>query len=126
MVWSRRLDRPGGMGEGRLYVGVTCSWLCMVASGARYQEEINAVGPIGKIECQVPGAVRFWPAHLGAPPVPRMIVNPRAPKGPLELEARGDPALLAAGDRNRSTWDHHSGFAEVVLSIRAAVTLRDA
>jgi predicted dehydrogenase len=100
--------------------------LCMFAEGSRYQEEIGAVGPAGKIECLVPGPGRFWPAHLGAPPVPRVIVSPRHPKGPVDLEVPVDPALLAAGDHNGSTWYQHRGFADVVMGLRAPeVTLRD-
>jgi len=90
--------------------------LCMFAEGARYQEEISAVGPKGKIECLVPGPGRFWPAHLGAPPVPQVIVSPRAPKGPHVLEVPVDPALLAAGDHNGSTFYQHQGFARSVLA----------
>lgn len=100
--------------------------LCMFAEGARYQEEISAVGPSGKIECLVPGPGRFWPAHLGAPPVPRVIVSPRNPKGPVELDVPVDPALLAAGDHNGSTFYQHRGFADVVMGKRMPdVTLRD-
>lgn len=90
--------------------------LCMFAEGARYQEEISAVGPKGKIECLVPGPGRFWPAHLGEPPVPQVIVSPREPKGPHMLEVPVDPALLAAGDHNGSTFYQHQGFARSVLS----------
>jgi predicted dehydrogenase len=100
--------------------------LCMFAEGARYQEEISAVGPSGKIECLVPGPGRFWPADLGAPPVPRVIVSPRDPKGPTELDVPVDPALLVAGDHNGSTWYQHRGFADVVMGLRSPeVTLRD-
>ena len=88
--------------------------LCMFAEGARYQEEISATGPVGKIECLVPGPGRFWPAHLGAPPVPQVIVSPRNPKGPQVLEVPVDPAILAAGDHNGSTFYQHMGFAAVV------------
>jgi predicted dehydrogenase len=88
--------------------------LCMFAEGARYQEEISAVGPKGKIECLVPGPGRFWPAHLGEPPVPRVIVSPRDPKGPRELDVPVDPTILAAGDHNGSTFYQHQGFARVV------------
>ncbi|MFN4129878.1 MAG: Gfo/Idh/MocA family protein [Paracoccaceae bacterium] len=88
--------------------------LCMFAEGARYQEEISAVGPKGKIECLVPGPGRFWPAHLGAAPVPQVIVSPRDPKGPHALGVPVDPALLAAGDHNGSTFYQHQGFARVV------------
>ena len=85
--------------------------LCMFAEGARYQEEISATGPTGKIECLVPGPGRFWPAHLGEPPTPQVIVSPRNPKGPRVLEVPVDPTLLAAGDHNGSTFYQHQGFA---------------
>jgi predicted dehydrogenase len=88
--------------------------LCMFAEGARYQEEIAAVGPAGKIECLVPGPGRFWPADLGPAPVAQVIVSPRAPRGPKVLEVPVDPALLAAGDHNGSTFYQHRGFAGVV------------
>jgi predicted dehydrogenase len=93
--------------------------LCMFAEGARYQEEISAVGPKGKIECLVPGPGRFWPAHLGPAPVPQVIVSPRNPAGPRVLEVPVDPSLLAAGDHNGSTFYQHRGFADVVAN-RAA------
>ena len=86
--------------------------LCMFAEGARYQEEISAVGPKGKIECLVPGPGRFWPAHLGEPPVPQVIVSPRDPKGPVMMEIPVDPELLAAGDHNGSTYYQHARFAK--------------
>lgn len=88
--------------------------LCMFAEGARYQEEISAIGPKGRIECLVPGPGRFWPAHLGAPPVPKLIESPRDPKGPRAIDIAVDPALLAAGDHNGSTYYQHARFADVV------------
>jgi predicted dehydrogenase len=87
--------------------------LCMFAEGARYQEEISAVGPVGKIEALVPGPGRFWPAHLGAAPVPQVTVSPRDPKGPRMMEIPVDPALLAAGDHNGSTFYQHQSFNAV-------------
>lgn len=88
--------------------------LCMFAEGSRYQEEISAVGPSAKIECLVPGPTRFWPAHLGAPPVAQVIVSPRQPQGPHALEIPVDPALLAAGDHNGSTFYQHRRFVDAV------------
>ncbi len=88
--------------------------LCMFAEGSKYQEEISAVGAAGKIECLVPGPGRMWPAHLGAPPVPMVIRSPRLPRGPVAEEVQVDPALLAAGDHNGSTFYQHQKFAEVV------------
>lgn len=100
--------------------------LCMFAEGSRYQEEISAVGPAGKIECLVPGPGRFWPAHLGPAPVPRVIVSPRNPPGPRELDVPVDPALLAAGDHNGSTFYQHQGFARAVAGAQPPeVSLND-
>ena len=93
--------------------------LCMFAEGARYQEEISAIGPKGKIECLVPGPGRFWPAHLGEAPVPQVIVSPRDPKGPQVLEVPVDPALLAAGDHNGSTFYQHQGFWRAANGMQA-------
>ncbi len=89
--------------------------LCMFAEGSRYQEEISAVGPAGKVECFVPGPQRFWPAHLGEPPTPRLMLSPRDPKGPVELEVPVDPTALAAGDHNGSTLVQHQRFRAAVL-----------
>jgi predicted dehydrogenase len=88
--------------------------LCMFAEGSRYQEELSAVGAKGKIECRVPGPGRFWPPHLGAAPVPQLIVSPRDPPGPLLLDIPVDPELLAAGDHNGSTWHEHRRFVDAV------------
>lgn len=88
--------------------------LCMFAEGARYQEEISAVGPLGKIECKVPGPGRFWPEHLGAPPVAKVIVSPREPRGPCVIDIPVDPSLLLAGDHNGSTYYQHLCFLRAV------------
>ncbi len=101
--------------------------LCMFAEGARYQEEISAVGPDAKIEALVPGPGRFWPDHLGDAPVPQLIVSPRNPKGPVAKDIPVDPRLLAAGDHNGSTFYQHQGFLSVLRGEKPApeVTLQD-
>ena len=100
--------------------------LCMFAEGARYQEEINVVGPAGKIEAFVPGPGRFWPAHLGAAPTPQVVVSPRDPKGPQRVEIPVDPTILDAGDHNGATFFQHQKFRAVVAGGGAVdVTLRD-
>ncbi|MHC1550569.1 Gfo/Idh/MocA family protein [Phyllobacterium sp. K27] len=100
--------------------------LCMFAEGARYQEEISAIGPKGKIECLVPGPGRFWPEHLGEPPVAQVIVSPRAPKGPKMVEIPVDPRLLDAGDHNGSTFYQQLRFQRVVMGLQdVEVTLDD-
>ncbi len=88
--------------------------LCMYAEGSRYQEEISAVGPDGKIEAFVPGPGRFWPTHLGEPPVPQVVVSPRQPKGPQIVEIPVDPTILDAGDHNGSTFYQHARFLDLV------------
>ncbi len=100
--------------------------LCMFAEGSRYQEELSAVGPAGKIEALVPGPSRFWPVDLGPAPVPRVIVSPRAPKGPQVVESPVDPTLLEAGDHNGSTFYQHVRFNAAVRGAGPVeVSLRD-
>jgi predicted dehydrogenase len=88
--------------------------LCMYAEGSRYQEEISAVGPNGKIEAFVPGPGRFWPTHLGEPPVAQVIISPRHPKGPQAVDIPVDPTILDAGDHNGSTFYQHARFLDLV------------
>ncbi len=88
--------------------------LCMYAEGSKYQEEISVVGPEGKIEAFVPGPGRFWPTHLGEPPVSQVIISPRSPKGPQTVEIPVDPTILDAGDHNGSTFYQHAKFLDVV------------
>lgn len=101
--------------------------LCMFAEGSRYQEEVVAVGPTGKIEAYVPGPGRFWPAHLGHAPVPQLIVSPRDPKGPHQIDIPVDPMLLDAGDHNGSTFYQHERFLKLIKgeAHRPEVTLKD-
>ena len=100
--------------------------LCMFAEGSRYQEEICATGPMGKIEALVPGPTRFWNHDIGPAPTPQVIVSPRFPTGPVAHEVPVDPALLAAGDHNGSTYYQHHRFLEVVRGKASPeVTLAD-
>lgn len=100
--------------------------LCMFAEGSRYQEEISAVGPSGKIEALVPGPGRFWPEHLGPPPTAQLIESPRAPMGPVAIEIPVDPALLEAGDHNGSTFYQHQKFKAALLGHQSVeVTAED-
>lgn len=101
--------------------------LCMFAEGSEYQEEIAAVAADRKIEALVPGPGRFWPDYLGAPPVPKLVVSPRMPKGPVTKDIPVDPRLLAAGDHNGSTYFQHCGFLDLVRGQRSVpdVSMRD-
>ncbi len=100
--------------------------LCMFAEGSRFQEEIAAMGPAGKIEVRVPGPTRFWPSDLGPAPVAQLELSPRAPKGPRMVEIPVDPLLLAAGDHNGATYHQHVRFADAVRGrAPVEVSLRD-
>lgn len=100
--------------------------LCMFAEGSTYQEEISAVGKNGKIECLIPGPTRFWPASLGNPPTPKVVVSPREPKYPQSIEVPVDEKLLSAGDHNGATFYQHAKFQQVVLGkAQCEVTLSD-
>ena len=89
--------------------------LSMFAEGSEYQEEIHAVGPKGKIACNVPGPARFWPAHMASPPVPHVVISPRSPMCPRRIDTPVPETLLAAGDHNGSTFYQHQRFQKVVL-----------
>jgi predicted dehydrogenase len=124
--------RPDIFDNGYVIVDFSCGAralleLCMFAEGARYQEEVSAVGPEGKIETFVPGPGRFWPEHLGDAPVPKLIVSPRNPKGPTEVDIPVDPLILDAGDHNGSTFYQHQKFLELVRGERseAEVNIED-
>ncbi|MCB1334285.1 MAG: Gfo/Idh/MocA family oxidoreductase [Roseivivax sp.] len=101
--------------------------LCMFAEGAEYQEVISAVGPVGKVEAFVPGPGRFWPDHLGAPPVAKLVTSPRAPQGAVSHPIPVDPDLLEAGDHNGSTFYQHQRFLSLVRAGKGMpeVTLSD-
>lgn len=86
----------------------------MFAEGARYQEEISAVGGKGRIDALVPGPGRFWPSDLGEAPVPQLVISPRAPKGPQTRWIPVDETLLEAGDHNGSTFYQHQKFLAIV------------
>ena len=100
--------------------------LCMFAEGSRWQEELTATGPEGKIEALVPGPTRFWPGDLGEAPVPQLVTSPRNPKGPRTELFPVEAALLEAGDHNGSTYYQHQRFLEVVRGQGGPeVTLQD-
>ncbi len=101
--------------------------LNMFAEGSRYQEEICAIGPKAKLECFVPGPGRFWPVEtLGDAPIPKVVLSPREPKGPIEANIPVDDTLLAAGDHNGSTYYQHLGFYRAITQgTPVEVTIED-
>jgi predicted dehydrogenase len=93
--------------------------LCMFAEGAEYQEEITAVGELGKIAALVPGPGRFWPQGLGPAPTPKLVLSPRAPKCPETREVPVPATLLDVGDHNGATYFQHQRFVDVVRGVAA-------
>jgi len=88
--------------------------LSMFAEGSEFQEMIHAIGPEGKIEVKLPGPARFWSGADDARPVPQIITSKRATCAPVTTLSPIDPAILAAGDHNGSTYHQHQKFLEVV------------
>ncbi len=55
-----------------------CLDLCMFAEGSQEQEEISAVGPIGKLEVKLPSATVTWSPRDKSGPVSEVVETPRA------------------------------------------------
>lgn len=94
--------------------------LCMFADGTKWNEEISAIGPDGKIECRVPGPQRFWPNDLGPPPVPELSLYPRRDRNPQTLALPLDPALTQLGDHHGATFHQHAKFLEIVRGFHSS------
>ena len=91
--------------------------LCMFSEGSRFQEEIAAGGPEGRIDVFIPGPTRFWPGHhLGPPPVSKIVINPGSRQDQEEYDIPVDPVLLKSGDHNGATYIRHCLFLETMLS----------
>lgn len=88
--------------------------LSMFADGSKWNEQIHAIGPNGKIACRIPGPQRFWPVDLGPPPLPELGLYPRSPKRPETKIIELDPALVGAGDHHGSTFYQHQKFLQMV------------
>lgn len=88
--------------------------LCMFAEGTIWNEEISAVGAVGKLECKIPGPPRFWPRDSGQQPRPQIIVAPRNPINPSIMEIDMDETVSAAGDHHGSTFYQHKKFFDLV------------
>ena len=86
--------------------------LCMFAEGSEQQEEISAVGPVGKLEVKLPLGEVTW--------------SPRDKSGP-SVETVDTPAhALAAGDHHGATYYQLRDFhAALVNGTPALITARD-
>ncbi|MFL0355670.1 Gfo/Idh/MocA family protein [Erythrobacter sp. GH1-10] len=86
--------------------------LCMFAEGSEEQEEISAVGPVGKLEVKLPGGKVTW--------------SPRDKSGPF-VETVDTPAdALAAGDHHGATYYQLRDFhAALVHGTPPLISARD-
>lgn len=86
--------------------------LCMFADGAQPQEQLTAIGELGKLDAYIPGPDRFWPdageRHA------KVTFSPRDQSAPQTDVVQVDEALAAAGDHHGSTYFQHVQFARAV------------
>ncbi len=86
--------------------------LCMFAEGSEQQEEICAVGPVGKMEVKLPAGEVTW--------------SPRDRSGPFVTHVETPPDALAAGDHHGATYFQQRDFhAALVGSTPPLITARD-
>lgn len=87
--------------------------LCMFADSAEPQEQLTAIGELGKLDAYIPGPDRFWPdageRHA------KVVFSPRDQSTPQTHIAKVDEAIAAAGDHHGSTYFQHVQFAKAVL-----------
>jgi len=100
--------------------------LAMFVDGSKWNEEIHAIGPEGKIACRIPGPQRFWPENLGPSPHPELSLYPRTPKQPETKTILLDEKLIEAGDHHGSTFYQHQKFPNLIRKGgKAEVSLED-
>lgn len=88
--------------------------LCMFADGAEPQEQLTAIGELGKLDAYIPGPDRFWPDavdHHG-----KVVLSLRDKSAPVTDVLKVDQALADAGDHHGSTYYQHIKFAQAVLA----------
>ncbi len=76
--------------------------LCMFAEGSEEQEEISAVGPLGKLEVKLPGGNVTW--------------SPRDKSGPFATHVDTPPDALAAGDHHGATYFQQRDFHHALVT----------
>ncbi|MEM8725187.1 MAG: Gfo/Idh/MocA family oxidoreductase [Pseudomonadota bacterium] len=86
--------------------------LCMFAEGSQQQEEISAVGPLGKIEVKLPKGDVVW--------------SPRDKSGPFTSHIETPPDALAAGDHHGATFFQQRDFHSALVNrTPPLITARD-
>ena len=97
--------------------------LCMFAEGSEEQEEISAVGPIGKLEVKLPGGFVTWSPRDGAEPtrehveVPLDALEAGSHHGATYFQLRDFHAALT-GD-GKALIDARDGYRSVVIGAAA-------
>ena len=100
--------------------------LCMFAEGSAYQERITAIGPTGKAEAFVPGAVRFWSDEISEMPRPKVEFSPRQRNTIQTIYCDVEDQLMVAGDHAGATYFQHLAFLEMLHNKRTPqVSLED-
>jgi predicted dehydrogenase len=89
-----------------------CLDLCMFAEGSEEQEEISAVGPIGKLEVKLPGGI--------------VTFSPRDKSGPFAEEVGVPEQALKAGTHHGATYFQLRRFHEALThGTPPQITARD-
>lgn len=92
--------------------------LCMFADAADPQEQLTAIGELGKLDAFIPGPDRFWSGAKERHA--KVVFSPRDQGLPQIDVIKVDKTLAAAGDHHGSTYYQHLKFA-LALSDGAAV-----
>jgi len=87
--------------------------LCMFADGAEPQEQLTAIGDVGKLDAFIPGPDRFWPDAAERSAEVVLSLRDQTPQRREVITI--DPQLAAAGDHHGSTYYQHQRFAAAVL-----------
>lgn len=98
--------------------------LCMFAEGAEEQEEISAVGPIGKMEVKLPGGYVTWAPRAGAVDDEGRRIPRYARPAPEKVETPQD--ALEAGSHHGATYFQQRNFhSALVKGTSPMITARD-
>lgn len=87
--------------------------LCMFADSADPQEQLTAIGELGKLDAYIPGPDRFWPDAEDRHS--RVTFSSRDKSAPQTDIISIDEALAKAGDHHGSTYYQHVRFARSLL-----------
>jgi len=87
--------------------------LCMFAEGSEEQEEISAVGPIGKLEVKLPGGAIAWAPRAGAVNEKGQRIASYARPAPVAVTTPQD--ALDAGSHHGATYFQQRDFHHALV-----------